>query len=118
MNRTLRGILRTILLDVIDKKGPLYGLEIVREVESVSEGTGNGKKIVLNAGSLYPALHTFERQGLVKVETRPAPRGGGTVNYYELTPKGKRELAKQREEVETLFVFGRAMLGLKGLLRL
>ena len=108
MKRTLRGILRTVVLDIIAKQGPLYGLEIVREVERVS----GDEKIVLTAGSLYPALHTFELQGLVEVDSRPAPRGGGTVNYYSITEKGQRELAAQREEVKALFRFGQAVLGL------
>ena len=69
-------------------------------------------KIVLTPGSLYPALHSFKQNGFVQVETRPAPRGGGTVNYYAITDKGRRELAAQREEIRTLFEFGRAVLGL------
>lgn len=108
MKRGLRGILRTVILDIIAKQGPLYGLEIVREVERVS----GDEKIALTAGSLYPALHAFELQGLVYVETRAAPRGGGTVNYYSITEKGQRELAAQREEVKTLFKFGQAVLEL------
>ena len=107
MNRTLGGILRAVLLDIICKKGPLYGSEITREVERVSGG-----KIVLKAGSLYPALHSFVRDELVCVETCPAPNSGGRVNYYEITEKGQRELVALREEVEALIKFGEAALGL------
>ena len=108
MRRTLRGILRTVILDIIARQGPIYGLEIVREVERVS----GDEKIVLTAGSLYPALHSFEQNGLVQVETRPTPRGRGAVNYYSITEKGRRELTAQREEVKTLFKFGQAVLEL------
>ena len=103
MNRTLGGILRAILLDIIRKKGPLYGSEITREVERVSGG-----KIVLKAGSLYPALHRFVRDGLVCVETCPAPNSGGRVNYYVITEKGQRALAALCEEVRAIIKFGEA----------
>lgn len=91
-----RRDLRTGLLNIIVEKGPLYGLEIVREVERDSGG-----EVRLTATNLYPALHMFEQRGLVRVETCPPPDGGGLVNYYTATDEGRRALEVRRAAPRT-----------------
>ncbi len=97
MDRTrMKGNLEVILLTVIADEGPLYGLEIVREVQSRTQGA-----LVLAAGSLYPPLHRLEKRGWIRSETRRSPHGSGTVTYYTVTEAGRDALAEQRELTKT-----------------
>ncbi len=75
------------------RSGPGYGVELVRRVGSLWGG-----KVRLGLGSLYPALGSLERDGLVvSRKVVPAPRRGGRSRiYYDLTPRGEEAAAEQR----------------------
>lgn len=94
----MKGNLPALLLTVIADEGPLYGLEIVREVETRTHG-----ELVLTAGGLYPALRRLENKGWVRVETRRPPQGGGPVSYYTITEAGRDALASEREETRAFW---------------
>ena len=49
----------------------------------------------IETGSLYPALHRLEAQGLVRPEWRVSDKGK-RAKYYQLTPAGKRHLTAER----------------------
>ena len=71
----------------------MYGYKIVKEIDMSSGGA-----FVLNEGTLYPILHTFESEGLVdsyweEYENRKR-------KYYHITKKGRRALAEKKEEFE------------------
>ncbi len=70
-----------------------FGLEIIEKVRERTEG-----RIVLNEGSVYPALKALEREGLVRsFEGEPlSERGGRPRRYYELTGEGRRVAMEQR----------------------
>jgi PadR family transcriptional regulator PadR len=70
-----------------------FGLEIIQRVRERSNG-----KIVLNEGSVYPALKALERDGLLRsYDGEPMPeRGGRPRRYYELTGEGRRVATEQR----------------------
>jgi DNA-binding PadR family transcriptional regulator len=57
-----------------------------------------GGNVRLGLGSLYPALGSLERDGLVvSRKVVPAPRRGGRSRiYYDLTPRGEEVAAEQR----------------------
>ena len=81
----LEEILLTALL-----KRELYGLEILKVVEEVTEG-----KRRIGFGSLYPNLHRLEKKGLVKSrwgDETPEERGGARRKYYTTTRTGERAL--------------------------
>jgi len=61
-------------------------------------------KIVLDEGSVYPALKALEREGLVcSFEGAPLPeRGGRPRRYYELTGEGRRAALEQKRAVPGL----------------
>ncbi len=80
-----------ILMSLIGGRG--FGLEIIQRVRERSNG-----KIVLNEGSVYPALKALERDGLLRsYDGEPMPeRGGRPRRYYELTGEGRRVATEQR----------------------
>ncbi|PTL82158.1 PadR family transcriptional regulator [Vitiosangium sp. GDMCC 1.1324] len=83
---------RTAILTVLIH-GRSYGLEIIEKVRERTEG-----KILLNEGSVYPALKALEREGLVRsFEGEPLPeRGGRPRRYYALTGEGLRAAHEQK----------------------
>lgn len=82
----VRGTLNTLLLETIAGE-PRYGYEICKLVEQKSAGY-----FQMREGSLYPALHRMERAGLLRSTWRDAVEGRRR-KYYQLTAKGKKELA-------------------------
>jgi len=91
---TLRGHLETMILSALER-GEAHGLEILRRLEEAGCGL-----LRLKEGSLYPALYRLEAGGKVEAawEEQPHGRRGARRRIYRLTAKGKRELAKGREE--------------------
>lgn len=95
----LKGTLSTIILNLLDHKGSMYGYEITQAVKLRSAG-----KIELREGSLYPALHKMLADGWIS--SREEQVGRRIRVYYELTPEGKRRLELKQDElfsfIETL----------------
>jgi PadR family transcriptional regulator len=86
-----RGTLDVMILQTLDTLGPLHGYAISARLEQVSGGA-----LQLNMGTLYPGLMRLEQRGLVR------GRWGITdssrrARFYELTPRGRRQLANERE---------------------
>ncbi len=90
----LRGHLETMVLSVLEG-GEAHGLEIIRRLDKAGCGL-----LRLKEGSLYPALYRLEAAGKVAVvrEEREPGKRGAPRRIYRLTRKGKRGLAKGREE--------------------
>ena len=90
----LRGHLETLILSVLEL-GEAHGLEILQRLDQAGCGL-----LHLKEGSLYPALYRLENASKVKAvwEEEQQGRRGARRRIYRLTTKGKRELAKGREE--------------------
>ena len=90
----LRGHLETMVLSVLER-GDAHGLEILRRLDEAGCGL-----LHLKEGSLYPALYRLEEAGKVQAvwEEEQHGRRGARRRIYHLTSKGKRQLAKGREE--------------------
>ncbi|MEZ5404277.1 MAG: PadR family transcriptional regulator [Bryobacteraceae bacterium] len=91
----LLGTLDLLVLKTL-QRGAQHGFGIAQYVETASEGL-----LRVEDGSLYPALHRLERQGLVAsrwVKTE----AGRRARVYELTKEGRRELAGRIEHWDTL----------------
>lgn len=95
----LKGSLKTIVLQVLEDKGRMYGYEITRLVEEMTEG-----KIKLTYGALYPILHKLESEGSLFTESENF--NNRTRIYYSLTPSGrvvmKEKISEMREYLETI----------------
>ena len=90
----LRGHLDTMILSVLER-GSGHGLEILKRLELAGCGL-----LKLKEGSLYPALHRLEADGKLKGtwEAEPHGRRGARRRIYQLTLKGKRQLADSRQQ--------------------
>jgi PadR family transcriptional regulator len=82
--------------------GKLYGLEILRRLESDSD-------LALSAGTVYPLLSRLRAEGLLKSEWVEAD-AGHPRKYYQLTPAGRSRA------VEMARMWARFSTNLKGLL--
>ena len=79
----LKGTLSTIILRLLSEHKRLYGYEIAQLVKERSHDV-----IQLKEGSLYPALHRLEADGLVISEE--VYIGKRVRRYYKLTEPGKK----------------------------
>jgi transcriptional regulator len=73
-------ILRTLAL------APQHGWAISERVQQISSDV-----LQIPQGSLYPALHRLERRGWIKARWGTSDNNR-RAKYYELTPKGRRQL--------------------------
>jgi PadR family transcriptional regulator, regulatory protein PadR len=83
-------ILRTLLL------APAHGHTIAHAIESTS-----GEILQVEHGSLYPALHRLEDQGLL-VSFWGTSENNRKAKYYRVTPAGRRKLSDERNRWEQL----------------
>src|SRR5262245_36581659 len=83
-------ILRTLIL------GPAHGHTIASVIE-----TGSGDILQVEHGSLYPALHRLEDQGLV-ASFWGTSENNRKAKYYRITPGGRKKLAHERSRWEQL----------------
>ncbi|HMJ71162.1 MAG TPA: PadR family transcriptional regulator [Cyclobacteriaceae bacterium] len=84
----IRGIVKTLILKLLSQKKHMYGYEITRRVEELSNGD-----IKLTYGALYPILYKLEGDGLLVTTTEVVENRAR--KYYALTAEGKK-LAKTK----------------------
>lgn len=87
----IRGNIDTIILKTM-LDGDKYGLDIIKEVESRSNGTYE-----LKQPTLYSCLKRLENQELISSYWLDSDIGGKR-HYYKLTEKGRDFFAKKQEE--------------------
>jgi len=81
----LQGTLDLLILKTV-AQGPLHGYGIAQRILVTSKET-----LQVQQGSLYPALHRLERQGLLKSEWKESGNGP-MAKVYSLTAAGRRRL--------------------------
>lgn len=84
----LQGTLDLLILRVI-AQGPMHGWAIAKRIEQISN-----EVLLVQQGSLYPALHRLERQGWIKAEWA-ASENNRRAKYYELTRTGRKRLESE-----------------------
>lgn len=82
----IKGSVNSLLLSMIDRQ-PMYGYQILRELERKSQGY-----FKFQEGTLYPALHRLEKAGLITGRWQMLP-SGRQRRYYFITDKGQQRLA-------------------------
>ena len=87
----LKGSTAIMILKVISE-GDTYGYELVQQLYRKSEGT-----FKLNEGTLYPILHTMEKEGYIESFRRESD-SGRERKYYRITAAGKLQLVAQIQE--------------------
>lgn len=88
----LRGNLELIVLTILERE-PLYGFAIIQEAKERTNGYFDFKE-----GSLYPALHRMEQEGLLAAQYGESGRNGKPRKYYAITDKGRVSLEDKRQE--------------------
>jgi len=86
-----KGSVRALLLGLLQEQ-PMYGYQLSKELQRRSKGYFEFKE-----GTLYPALHRMEKEGLVRGEWQVVEEGPSR-KYYYLTEKGREELARSRRD--------------------
>ncbi len=87
----LRGTLDMLILNAL-AGGEKHGYAVSEWIEAVTDGS-----LLVEEGTLYPALHRLERRGLVSAEWGVSDNNR-RAKYYALTRAGRRRL---REETES-----------------
>jgi transcriptional regulator len=87
-NALLHGTLDALILKTLVRK-PLHGYAIARSIEDVSRET-----VVIEDGSLYPALYRMEQRGWLEAEWGTSELGR-RAKLYRLTEAGRKQLAAE-----------------------
>ncbi len=85
----IKGSSSSLLLCLIEQQ-PMYGYQIIKEMESRSQGYFKFKE-----GTLYPALHRLEKAGLITGQWQMLPNGRPR-RYYYITTRGEAKIAAER----------------------
>ena len=88
----LQGTLDLMVLQTLSALGPLHGYAIAARLEQVSGGA-----LQLNMGTLYPALMRLEQRALLRGSWGTTDNNR-RARFYALTPAGRRELVREKEE--------------------
>ena len=97
-----QGTLALMILKTVEALGPLHGYGIARRIEQTS-----GKKLVVNYGTLYPALLKLEQEGYI-ASSWGVSDNNRRAKFYRLTRAGRKQLEKaEREWEETTSILAR-----------
>ena len=96
-----------ILKLLVDDDEPLHGYEIIRRLESRSQGYFSFKE-----GLIYPTLHRMEQAGLLESRWLGMP-GTRRRKVYTVTAKGHRRLQAELRQWEAFRHGVSALLGLE-----
>jgi len=91
----LGGTLDLLILRVV-RAGPAHGLQIAQSIESKSDDV-----LLVEQGSLYPALHRLEYKKLL-IDKWQATETGREAKFYELTARGRAFLKDETEKWKRL----------------
>jgi transcriptional regulator len=91
-NDLLYGTLGLMILKALDALGPLHGYGVARRLEQTS-----GDQLMLNHGSVYPALVRLEQLGWIR-STWSVSDNNRRARYYTITRAGRRQLKAETEQ--------------------
>lgn len=86
----LKGSTGTLILTLLSGK-PLYGYELIKELEQRSQGVFS-----LKEGTLYPILHAMESERWVEAYWLEVE--GRKRKYYRLLDEGTEKLKEKKAE--------------------
>jgi PadR family transcriptional regulator PadR len=89
-----QGTLALMILTTLETLGPQHGYGIARRIEQTS-----GHRLLVNYGTLYPALLKLEQEGYIASEWGVSDNNR-RAKYYRLTRAGKKQLARETREWE------------------
>ena len=86
----LQGTLALLVLKTLER-GAMHGYGITLHIQRVSS-----EVLRVEEGSLYPALHRMEQDGWISAEWG-ASENNRRARYYQLTAKGRKQLAEEEK---------------------
>ena len=86
----VQGTLDMLILKTIWTE-PRHGWAIAKRIEQISH-----EELLIQQGSLYPALHRLEQQAWITAEWRKTETGR-MAKFYSLTKSGRRHFEKELE---------------------
>ena len=90
-NDVLQGTLDLLILKAVSL-GPLHGYGVLLRIQQIS-----GEELVIQQGSLYPALYRLEHQGAIASEWGES-ENNRKAKYYKLTAAGRQRLQAETEK--------------------
>lgn len=100
-----QGTLDLLILKAIELK-PMHGWGISERLQLISRNV-----IQVQQGSLYPALHRLERHGWITAKWAVS-ENGRRAKYYQLSAKGRKQLAQEANDWNRLAVAVSEILGM------
>jgi PadR family transcriptional regulator, regulatory protein PadR len=91
----LQGTLDLLILRTL-RREPAHGHAIVKAIER-----GSGEVVLVEQGSLYPALHRLLKRGWITA-AEGTSENNRRAKFYRLTPKGRRQLETEIGKWERL----------------
>jgi len=88
----LQGTLDLMVMQTLATIGPQHGYGIARRIEQTS-----GHKLLVNYGTLYPALLKLEQEGYVK-SSWGVSDNNRKAKFYQLTRAGRRQVEREARE--------------------
>ena len=82
---------KPILLSIL-LRGEDYGYQIIQKVKELSGG-----ELEWSDKMLYPVLHRLQKEGMLVSRWKISDEGR-LRRYYQVTAKGREELAKERSQ--------------------
>jgi transcriptional regulator len=89
-----QGTLALMILKTLETMGPQHGYGIARRIEQTS-----GHRLLVNYGTLYPALLKLEQEGYV-ASAWGVSDNNRRAKYYHLTRAGRKQLDREAREWE------------------
>ena len=84
----LKGTLDMLVLKTLSVQ-PMHGYGIAQHIEQLS-----GSVLMVEQGSLYPALERLQNKGFVKSKWGESPTGR-QARYYTITASGRKQLGEE-----------------------
>lgn len=84
----VQGTLDMLILKTLSR-GPMHGFGIARSIQQLSE-----EVLRVEEGSLYPALHRLELDGMIDAEWAQS-ENNRRAKFYRLSAPGRKQLAKE-----------------------
>ena len=90
-NGLLHGTLDTLVLKTLSR-GVRHGYGIAKWIEEETS-----EAVLVEEGSLYPALYRMERRGWIEADWGTSELGR-KAKFYRITPRGRRQLIADTEQ--------------------
>ena len=87
-----QGTLALMILKTLETLGPQHGYGIARRIEQTS-----GHKLLVNYGTLYPALLKLEQEGYIK-SAWGVSDNNRKAKFYQLTRAGRKQVEREARE--------------------